>query len=371
VSPASRVLALPAAAALGLLGTADSIHGQDPGALAKTYGLAIQKLNEEHARRPGKAREDEVAKKMPKASRAALDRLLALKDSPELLDAIVACGEAALDLDLVEDFEKASSRLAKSSPAHAEKLGIILSRPRALLRGMGGVQRSYLEEFASVLEAVLTAYDEVFGFEEWSKVPGKKIRVRIRIEKDESKPPHFAPQFPFHSEIDFPVQDGSSFRSPSPKGKFFFFGLCHELGHLIAMWGNNTRPHDDDHHAWADYTGYVIVEHLSKKDVPALSRMADVRWRSLAKEKERLEEAKQKPSLESRDGVMALLIALHDAVGPKAIGDAMNLLDRQNKRLRIKHVRYYTFRELREALLATVKEKSAKEAVAGLVPAGK
>ena len=49
----------------------------------------------------------------------------------------------------------------------------------------------------------------------------------------------------------------------------------------------------------------------------------------------------------------------------------MNLLDRQNKRLRIKHVRYYTFRELREALVATVKEKKAKEEVAGLIPVGK
>jgi len=355
--------------AVGLLGTLARLPAQDPAALAKTYGLAIQKVNEEHARRPGKTKEEDLAKKLPKASRAALDRLLAMKDSPQLLDALVACGEAALDLDLVEDFEKATGRLAKSSPTHAEKLGIALSKPRALLRGLGGVQPSYLEEFGAVLEAVFSGYDEVFGFEEWSKVPGKKIRVRLHVEKDESKPPHFAPQFAFHSEIDFPIQDGSSFRSPTAKGKMYFFGLCHELGHLIAMWGNNTKPHDDDHHAWADYTGYVIVEHLSKKDLPALKNMADVRWRSLAKEKERLGEAK--PGLESRDGVMALLIALHESVGPKALGDAMNLLDRQNKRLRIKHVRYYTFRELREGLVAVVKEKKAKEAVVGLIPAGK
>ena len=370
MSLAARAPAWPAAMVVGLLGTVARLPAQDPAALAKTYGLAIQKVNEEHARRPGKTKEEDLAKKVPKASRAALDRLLAMKDSPQLFDALVACGEAALDLDLVEDFEKATGRLEKSSPAHAEKLGIALSKPRALLRGLGGVQPSYLAEFAAVLEAVLAGYDEVFGFEEWSKVPGKKIRVRIHIAKDESKPPHFAPQFAFHSEIDFPIQDGGSFRSPSPKGKFFFFGLCHELGHLIAMWGKRAQD-QDDHHAWADYTGYVIVEHLSKKDLPALKNMADVRWRSFAKEKERLREAKQTPSLQSRDAVMALLIALQDAAGPKAIGDAINLLDRQNKRLRINHVRYYTFRELREGLVASVKEKKAKEAVAGLIPAGK
>jgi hypothetical protein len=358
-----------AALAIGVLGTVSHLSGQDPAALSKTYALSIQKVNEDHARRPGKTYEKDLAQRVPRASRAALDRLLALENSPKVLDALVACGEAALDLDLIDDFEKASGRLAKSSPAHAAKLGIALSRPRFLLRGLGGVEPRYLQEFADVLDAVLAGYDEVFGFVEWSKVPGKKIRVRIRIEKDESKPPHFAPQFPFHSEIDFPIQDGSAFRSPSPKGKFFFFGLCHELGHLIAMWGNNTKSHDDDHHAWADYTGFVIVEHLSKKELPALKQMADVRWRSLAKERERVRESK--PSLESRDGVMALLLGLHDAVGPRTIGEAMNLLDRQNKRLRIKHVRYYTFRELREALIATATEKKAKEAVARLIPAGK
>ena len=363
-----RVLAGTAAVALGLLGTAGHLAAQDPAALAKTYALAIQKANEEHARKPGKTREEELAKRVPKASRAILDKLVAMKDSPQLLDALVSCGEAALDLDLAEDFEKASGRLAKSSPGHAEKLGIALSKPRAVLRGLGGVQPAYLEEFAGVLEAVLAGYDEVFGFEEWSKVPGKKIRVRIHIEENESRPPHFAPQFPFHSEIDYPIQDGSSFRSPSAKGKMFFFGLCHELGHLIAMWGKGPRD-QDDHHAWADYTGYVIVEHLSRKDLPALKNMADVRWRSLAKEKERL--AGTKPGLESRDAVMALLMALHESVGPKAIGDAMNLLDRQNKRLRVNNVRYYTFRELREGLVAVVKEKTQKQAVVGLIPVGK
>ena len=111
------------------------------------------------------------------------------------------------------------------------------------------------------------------------------------------------------------------------------------------------------------------MEHLSKKGLPALKNMADARWRSLTKQKEQL--AGTKPGLENKEAVMALLIALHDAVGPRAIGDAINLLDRQNKRLRVKHVRYYTFRELREALVATLKEKKAKEAAAGLIPVGK
>ena len=37
------------------------------------------------------------------------------------------------------------------------------------------------------------AYDEVFGFAEYSKVPGKKLRVRVHLEERITRPPHFAP----------------------------------------------------------------------------------------------------------------------------------------------------------------------------------
>src|SRR6185503_16022492 len=171
----------------------------------------------------------------------------------------------------------------------ARRLGIALSRPRFLIRGLGGLSAGYLERFADVLDAILDAYGEVYGFEEWSKVPGKKLRVRLHLEEKAAGAPHFAPQFEFHSEIDYPVEDGAAFRSPTAGGKFLFYGLCHELGHLIAMWGDAKR--EEDHHAWAHYTGVAIVEHLARgaKDRPALSGLADVRWRSLEIERKRLE----------------------------------------------------------------------------------
>ena len=359
-------LCLSLAAAPPKATAADRLAGE----LAKVYAGAVKQLNEEHARKPGKTLEPDLAKRFPRQAKAALEKLLALDASPAVADALLASGEAALDLDLLGDFERARKRLEETSPDHARRLGTALSRPRFILRGIGGLETPYLERFADVLDAVLAAYDEVFGFAEWSKVPGKKIRVRIHLEEKITRPPHFAPQHAFHSEIDFPVVDAKAFRSPTGDGKFLFYGLCHELGHVIAMWGDGrsrNNEEDEDLHAWAHYTGVTIVEHLSKSGAPELFRdLKDVRWRSLEEERKRLQATE--PSLEDHDGVLRLLIALHDKVGPRAIGAAINRLDREDRRLRVNRVRYYTFRALEEALVKTLAKPEEKRAAAAVIP---
>ena len=237
---------------------------QKPTKHAETYAAAIRKINETHARKPGDRTEDELAKKVPKRALQALEALL---DSPDgaadLTDALVACAEAALDLDRSQDFEKILARLKRESPKTAETLGTAYSTKRFQLRGIGGLDEEYLERFASIFSAILDGYAELFGDWEWSKVPGKKLRVRIHLEDKITRPPHFAPQYPFHSEIDFPVIDPEALRSPTSDGKFLFYGLCHELGHVIAMWGD--RSNEEDHHTWAHYTGVALVEHLKRK----------------------------------------------------------------------------------------------------------
>lgn len=333
--------------------------------LGRAYADSVKKVNTDHARKPGKAKEGDLAKKLPPQARAALDKLLGLKSAPEVLEALVAAGEAALDLALAADFERIEARLREASPEHARRLGAGVFRARFIVRGIGDFAPGYLERFADLVEGILGAYDEVFGFEEWSKVPGKKLRFRVHLEAKITNP-HFAPQFPFHSEVDFPVADPNEFRSPTPDGKFLFYGLCHELGHVIAMWGDSK---EEDHHAWAHYTGIAIVEHLSRAggDHPFLKGLGDVRWRSIEVEKKRLGETA--PSLADRDGVLALLLALHDQVGPKAIAAALNALDREDRRPRSRTgVRYYLFKDLKAVLLQTVKGPEAKRAVAKLIP---
>jgi hypothetical protein len=183
-----------------------------------------------------------------------------------------------------------------------------------------------------------------------------------------TRPPHFAPQFPWHSEIDFPVLDAVKLESPTPQGHFQFYGICHELGHVIAMWGDRERQ--EDHHAWAHYTGVTIVEHLAeeKKAEPALAPLKDARWRSLSRLREELAQAGTKPGLGDEQAVLALLVGLHDAVGPRAIGEALNALDQEDRRLRIQRVRYYSFDAFGKALRATEAGRKAKKELDRILP---
>jgi hypothetical protein len=330
----------------------------DAADLAETYAEAIEKVNTAHAVRP-RGTEAELAEKLPAKAAKALERLLGEEDAPATFDALVTAGEAALDLDLAEDVARIRARLA-ASPEHAARLGAALSRPRFVLRGIG-LDDAYLAGFADVLELVLAGYDELYGFAELSKVPGKKLRVRVHLVDRIERPPRFEPQHPFHSEIDFPVADAGGFSSPTPDGKFLFYGLCHELGHVVAMWGDTAS--EEDHHAWAHYTGVAVCEHVlaTHADHPALERVRDDRWRSLAKLRE--EVAGVAPGRGSRGAVLALLVALHDAVGPRAIGAAIDHLDERDRRLRVNRVRYYSFRELRDGLRDTLADKAARERV--------
>ena len=334
---------------------------------ARVYVDAVREQNEKHARAPGKETEEELSKKLPPAASKALEGLLAEKSSPDLTQALRLCSDAALDLDRIEDFAKIRARLAKDAPAEAAKLDTALSRPRFVLRGVGGLDEAYLKGFADVLEGVLAAYDEVFGFAEFSKVPGKKLRVRIHLEDEIKAPPHFGPEFPYHSEIDFPVVDAKKLSSPDAAGHFFFYGLCHELGHVIAMWDLPGKP--VDHHTWAHYCGVTIVEHIAQqKPSPAwLKDLRDANWRTL--EKERAEAQRTKPGTDSDKAMMATWIALHDRVGPRAIGEALNALDATGECQRINRVRYYTFKDFKQSLLAEVaKDKVKRKAVEELLP---
>lgn len=333
--------------------------------LADTYVKAIEKLNEEHKRKPT-GTEEELAARLPKKAAGALESLLKLESADSLEESLRRCSEAALELDRVDDFNEVRERWTKLVPERAAELDVALSRPRYLLIGRKGLTAEYLEHFAEVLDEVFAAYDEVFGFAEWSKVPGKKVRFRVHLEDKITTPPHFAPQFPFHSEVNFPVIDPERLTSPTSDGKFLFYGLCHELGHVMAMWGDGSN--EEDHHAWAHYTGVVIVEHLSEqRTFKKLGKdLRDVRWRSLKAERKRLEETPL--SLDSRDGVLRTLIALHDEVGAEAIGAAMNHLYEKEKCVRVNAVRYQSFRNLRTGLLDTLKARKAKKAVSKILP---
>lgn len=342
---------------------AATLSPQAPAKLAAAYADAVAEVHAAHLRRPKAKDEAELAAQLPAAATQQLERLLA-GGGPETAAALLVAGRAALDLDRLDDFTAVRERLLALDPATAAELGIALSRPRFLALGEGGIEPDGLAAVADAFDLVLDGYAEVFGLTNFSKVPGKKLRLRVRLVETIERPPHFAPQFPWHSEIDFPVVDANDFTSPTQDGKFLFYGLCHELGHVIAMWGD--RQNEEDRHAWAHYTGVVLVEHLAatKKGSPVMKKVRDPRWRSLEFERKQLAAKKVEPGGKDVDAVMARFVALHDAVGPKAIGEALAALDTAGKHLLVNRVRYYSMRDFEQALLATKAGKKAKKRVA-------
>ncbi len=364
LDPVPRVAVAIALLVIGLgAGPASPASSSD----VEAYRDAVAKINDAHAAKPADADEVALAKKLPKSASAALQRLLA---DPKAAPAdLLVVGEAALDLDRMDDFEAIRAKLGVVAPAEAPRLGIALSRSRFLLRGLDGVEAPALAAIGDTLDLVLDAYRDGFHFTSWSKVPGKKLRVRVHLVPKIESPPHFAPQFPWHSEIDFPVISKDSFSSPTADGKFLFYGLCHELGHVIAMWGSASD--EEDHHAWAHYTGVAIVEHLAKSaaDASALRGLRDAQWRTLSIERKGLEEQRAKPGLRDRSSVLALLVGLHDLVGPAAVGDALNALERGGKTRRVNRVRYYALRDLEDALVAGEAGRQKAKAIAVLFDA--
>jgi hypothetical protein len=324
---------------------------------AAAYAGAIAKINDAHVKQPGKNTEVDLAKQVPATAKSALKRVLAEKPGPDTAAALLKCGEAALDLNQMEDFQAIRARLTTVAPTDAAKLGDALSRPRFIVRGIGGLQAGWLQSFADVCDGVLAGYDEVFGFKEFSKVSGKKLRFRVHLEPAITKPPHFGPEFPWHSEVDFPVDTPAQFSSPTPKGQMLFYGLCHELGHVIAMWGDIKTM--EDKHTWAHYTGVALVSHLSEaaKDKPWMQNMKDVRWRSLVVERARTD-LQASPPTSTDGGMMGVWLALHDSVGSKKIGEAMNALDAKKQNRRVNNVRYYSLADFQKALAEVAPAKA-------------
>ena len=65
---------------------------------------------------------------------------------------------------------------------------------------------------------------------------------------------------------------------------------------------------------------------------------------------------------------MALFLALHDLVGPKALGAALNALDARGDVLRVNAVRYYDFARLKKALLDAAKDDRTRRALKQIMP---
>ena len=126
-------------------------------AAGNAYVEAIKKINEAHARKPGTTKEDELAKKLPRSAELALKKLLAAKASDKTSEALLACGEAALDLARIYDFQSIRKRLLEIDQDVAASLGDAVVRDQLVIRGIGELEDGYLDNFAELAEGIMGA----------------------------------------------------------------------------------------------------------------------------------------------------------------------------------------------------------------------
>lgn len=142
------------------------------------------------------------------------------------------------------------------------------------------------------------------------------------------------------------------------------YGFCHELGHMVAMWGE-YRGVEDDQHAWAHYTGCLVVEEVYE-------RLGDEPWpgwtafQRRASGKTRLEKQVRDvtPGNGSYEEILALFYAISETHGTEVYGEAWKWLERKRRFRRRNGVCYLWLRDLRDALAATLPGEKARE-VAG------
>ena len=116
-----------------------------------------------------------------------------------------------------------------------------------------GIERTYAEAMARLVEAVRHAYARDFG-------AGMPDRVVVRVDCDRSNQVRL-----FNDGADrvmLSLESPDQLRKPSETGLFHIYGVCHELGH-IAMY-RTLRNRDwlsaDACEGWAHYAGSVMVD---------------------------------------------------------------------------------------------------------------
>ena len=302
VLPATTALLLAAAPAA----RADLLVFPERPADARLAGFerAIEMLHQKAARSREPWTEEDLRRQVPKQH---LD-LEARYEKGEDRARATAMAELALlyaELAWVERVRPLEEEIAGLDPDLARRLGRFEESEHFLARVVGAGPE-WGKAAVRLGEAAREGYEELFGLRELSKTPGKKVRILIHVDPSFERPRlYFHPGHPYHSELRYEVPDERYLRLEGKQR--IVYGFCHELGHMLAMWGEHQKV-EDDRHQWAHYTGCTVVdevyERLGNEPWPtwtAFQRRASGKARLLRQVEG------QDPGLESDEAVLALL----------------------------------------------------------------
>ncbi|MHC4251353.1 MAG: hypothetical protein ACYS9X_19710 [Planctomycetota bacterium] len=263
------------------------------------------------------------------------------------------------ELAWVERIEPIRESLAELDEALLARLGHFEESEHFLVRVVG-TDPKWGKAALRLAEAARQGYVDIFGFDSISAIPGKKIRILIHVDPAVRAPRlYFHPSPRLHGEMRYEMPDGKYLTLAGRRR--IVYGFCHELAHMLAMWGE-YRVNEEDRHAWGHYAGCMVVEAVydSLGNEPWPTWTAYQR-RASGVARLRKQTEGRAPGTGSYEAVLSLFRAIGDDFGPEVYGKAWTWLERKRRFRRTNCVRYLWLRDLKEALLDTVpKSKAAR-----------
>lgn len=315
------------------------------------FAQSIKDLHAQAIRSKKPWTETDLQKKVPSKFLALEKQIAGVRDPAKRAEALAHLALLHAEIAWTERIAPIHEMLVDLDPRLAERLGTFDASEHFIVRTVG-VNPKWGKAALTLGEAVRQGYSTVFGFDEISKVPGKRIRVLVHV--DASHKGHrlfFHPTPLYHGEMRLlaPTEESLTLSGRAR----IVYGFCHELGHMVAMWGEYGKV-EDDKHAWAHYTGSLIVEavydSLGNEPWPTWTAFQ----RRVSGKARLLKEIDGKaPGRGDADAVAALFYALGEELGTTSYGAAWKWLDEKKRIRRVNNVPYLWLDDLRDALLAT------------------
>ena len=274
----------------------------------------------------------------------------------------------AAELAWVERVESLRAKVVELDPKLAGRLGHFAESEHFVARVVGA-DAKYAKAAIDLAEAARKGYAERFGLDGISKVPGKRVRLLLWIDADHAKPRlWFHPSPPWHSELRFVAPEE---RFLTRKGGLrIVYGFAHEMGHMLAMWGRHPDV-EDDRHAWAHYTGCLIVEDIyDELGVEPWPTWTSYQRKASGKERLLKQLEGKPPGRDDYDGILRLFHTLGEELGTESYGRAWKWLAKKKRFRRVQRVPYLWLDDLRDAMLAVHSgDKAKQKCIAEIFPA--
>jgi len=319
--------------------------------------------------RPGKAMKGEswmiraTLSKRGKEKPAAKKTSAAAPAGATGLDAM-AIAEARAEYDALEEKEDAPGMtklvadLAKKAPDAVGDLGKAIATTHVLVR-YAGVPDEYAKAVAALYEACDASLRKRFGFGcGVSPMEAKRLHVHLFAGEGRNLSLWTSPgstKFPLIVNTMPTWERGLS--PPGKGGPHIVYGLCHELGHVLAGW-------EDDRHQWAHYLGSMLLEDvaaaLGEKTWP---QPYDYKAEGMARFLAQIKDAA--PDRSTDAGVARILYDAGQAFGPAIWGKAVAWVKTNRQGKPFQATRLYTFDDLRDALLASACDPAKVKALLG------